>query len=245
VLLKAAPMRFTGGLEQPMRDARRGIALSAGADRNRPLCVKDDRISSRARQLRNGGTPPFYQARVKPTPRREALAYPSPFSPFLAEATPGAQDDWQRHDSQRHCASEPLRDIGVTSAPTPQSVGWPMPVTPSRPQHASPLLEFDSSLTPLAGLLPNQCTPRFPPACTRAAAARNAPERKTGVCLPDSEQFTFMILGGGLTATTGNPDVKQREPSGSVGCEISAISQRFKPSAEQAGFAGRPSEPRA
>jgi hypothetical protein len=64
-------------------------------------------------------------------------------------------------------------------------VGWLKPVAQSNPKDASPLLEFDTALTPLEEILPHQQNARLPP----PAAAGNA---KDGVS-PTMERLRLTL----------------------------------------------------
>ena len=67
---------------------------------------------------------------------------------------------------------------------------------------------------PLARALPHRHSMRRTPPYAQAAAARNAQNGETSDVAPAPKMFAFMVLPGGLTAGTGNHNVKQQGPLG-------------------------------
>jgi hypothetical protein len=82
------------------------------------------------------------------------------------------------------------------------------------PKHrgAPPSWRLNTRPAPLAGALPHRHSMRRTSSYSQAAAAPNAQNGETSDVAPAPKMFAFMVLPGGLTAGTGNHNVKQQGP---------------------------------
>ena len=94
--------------------------------------------------------------------------------------------------------------------------------------------QMATGTAPLAGALPRRHSMRRTPPYAQAAAARNAQNGETSDVAPAPKMFAFMVLPGGLTAGTGNHNVKQQEP---IGPESSCSLRPRNASSSPAGVA--------
>jgi hypothetical protein len=109
------------------------------------------------------------------------------------------------------------------------------------PKHrgAPPSWRLNTRSAPLAGALPHRRhSMRRTASYAQAAAARNAQNGETSDVAPAPKMFAFMVLLGGLTAGTGNHNVKQQGPLGPESNyalrqrNASSSPQQYRPSAD-------------